>query len=155
MQTEGFVLETPVGRLEIFIQDRKVKSIELNSVQPIRSAASQFAQNVAQQLNRYFETPKFCFELPIIQEGTEHQNRVWAALGKIPFGSVMTYGALAKKIGSSARAIGNACRNNPVPIIVPCHRIVAAKDIGGFSGAKQGALLNIKRDLLRHEGLSF
>lgn len=155
MQTEVFVLQTPVGRLEISIQDEKIKLVKLNAGRPVACATSQFGLEVTQQLNNYFGEPQFNFNLPLIQNGTEHQNKVWSALQKIPFGSVLTYGALAKKIGSSARAIGNACRNNPIPIIVPCHRIVAANDIGGFSGAKDGVLLSIKRDLLNHEGLSF
>lgn len=153
--TENFVIDSPVGRLQIKVEDQLLMNIELNSQIDLKVAQTSFGKIVALQLKSYFEKAKFKFDLPLEQVGTAHQLKVWAALRQIPAGSVLTYGQLAEKIGSSARAIGNACRNNPLPIVVPCHRIVAASDIGGFSGAKQGVLLEIKRHLLNHEGLSF
>ena len=152
---ETFVIATSVGRLEIILEHDKIKTINLNSAKPLSEAASTLGLKIIKQLESYFNNASFEFDLPLIQKGSEHQIKVWKALKEIPAGQVLTYGALAKKIGSSARAIGNACRNNPIPIVVPCHRIVAAKDIGGFSGAQDGVLLNIKRELLAHEGLSF
>jgi methylated-DNA-[protein]-cysteine S-methyltransferase len=70
----------------------------------------------------------------------------------IPPGEVRTYGALARKLRSSARAVGNACRANPVPMVVPCHRVVGATGLGGYMGAFTGDPLAIKEWLLRHEG---
>ncbi len=153
--TETFVIDTPVGRLQIQVDDEQLTSIQLNSQSKLMAAQTLFGLTVTEQIKNYFRLAQFKFELPLLQKGTEHQLKVWSALCQIPAGSVLTYGQLAKKIGSSARAIGNACRNNPLPIVVPCHRIVAASDIGGFSGAQQGVLLDIKRSLLNHEGLSF
>lgn len=153
--TESFVIDTPVGRLQIQIGDGQLVNIQLNSRSELMAAQTLFGQRVTEQIKDYFSSAQFKFDLPLLQKGTEHQLKVWSALCLIPSGSVLTYGQLAKKIGSSARAIGNACRNNPLPIVVPCHRIVAASAIGGFSGAQQGVLLDIKRDLLNHEGLSF
>jgi len=155
MPNEIFIVRTPVGRLEVVLDNNKIKSINLNSDKPLSAASSDLGKKVTEQINAYFKRSNFVFDLPLNVEGTEHQQKVWDALKEIPAGQVLTYGDLAKKIGSSARAIGNACRNNPIPIVVPCHRIVAAKDIGGFSGAREGALLDIKRELLSHEGLSF
>ena len=152
---ECFVIDTLVGRLQIQIDDEQLTNIQLNCQSELIAAQTSSGKKVTQQLNNYFESAEFEFDLSLLQIGTEHQLKVWTALSQIPSGSVLTYGQLAKKIGSSARAIGNACRNNPLPIVVPCHRIVAASDIGGFSGAQQGALLDIKRNLLNHEGLSF
>jgi methylated-DNA-[protein]-cysteine S-methyltransferase len=152
---ESFVIATTIGRLEIDIDDEKIKAIKLNSNKSLSKSKTKLGQKITEQFKCYFNNASFEFDLPLVQKGSEHQNKVWKALREIPPGQVLTYGALAKKIGSSARAIGNACRNNPIPIIVPCHRIVAAKDIGGFSGAQEGVLLNIKRELLAHEGLSF
>jgi len=152
---ESFVIATTIGRLEIDIDDEKIKAIKLNSNKFLSKSKTKLGQKITEQFKSYFNNASFEFDLPLVQKGSEHQNKVWKALREIPPGQVLTYGALAKKIGSSARAIGNACRNNPIPIIVPCHRIVAAKDIGGFSGAQEGVLLNIKRELLAHEGLSF
>ncbi len=152
---EIFVIDTQVGRLQIKIDENQLSNIQLNCQSDLIAAQTAFGKKVTQQLNNYFESAEFQFDLSLLQTGTEHQLKVWNVLCQIPSGSVLTYGQLAKKIGSSARAIGNACRNNPLPIVVPCHRIVAASDIGGFSGAQQGVLLEIKRNLLNHEGLSF
>jgi methylated-DNA-[protein]-cysteine S-methyltransferase len=85
--------------------------------------------------------------------GTAFQQRVWQAMREIPLGETISYGALAKQLNSSARAVGNACRTNPIPIIIPCHRIVAKHGIGGFSGMIQGTRITMKEWLLRHEGI--
>lgn len=153
--SESFVIETPLNNLEIILDDGKIKRINLNSPLPERLPQTQLGKRVSTQIIDYLSGRIEAFDLPVIQKGTEHQMKVWKALTEIPKGSVLTYGDLAKIVGSSARAIGNACRTNPVPLIVPCHRVVSAKDIGGFSGAKDGVLLDIKKKLLLHEGLSF
>lgn len=91
--------------------------------------------------------------LKLLKQGTCYQFKVWQALLKIPFGHTMTYKALALQIGSGARAIGNACKKNPYPLIIPCHRIVAAHGLGGYSGETQGDLVAIKRKLLAAEAM--
>ncbi len=83
---------------------------------------------------------------------TSFQGKVLEQLRKIPYGETRSYGQIAKILKTSPRAVGNACRNNPLPIIIPCHRVVAANGIGGYDGAKSGELLNIKRSLLEMEG---
>jgi len=88
-------------------------------------------------------------------QGTDFQRRVWRALSKIPYAEVKTYGQLAKELQTSARAIGNACRQNPLPIIIPCHRIVASHGIGGFAGKTTGSHIDAKRWLLAHETRCF
>jgi methylated-DNA-[protein]-cysteine S-methyltransferase len=104
-----------------------------------------------QQLADYFEHPGTNFSVPFELVGTPFQQRVWQALTQIPAGGTLTYGELAARLGSGARAIGNACRRNPVSIIVPCHRVVAASGIGGYSGSTSGPVLDRKRWLLDHE----
>ncbi|EFK96630.1 protein containing Methylated-DNA-[protein]-cysteine S-methyltransferase, DNA binding domain [sediment metagenome] len=91
--------------------------------------------------------------LKLLKQGTSYQFKVWQELLKIPFGYTMTYKALALQIGSGARAIGNACKKNPYPLIIPCHRIVAAHGLGGYSGETQGDLVAIKRKLLAAEAM--
>jgi methylated-DNA-[protein]-cysteine S-methyltransferase len=152
---ENFVVDTPVGRLSVHTEEQMLAQIQLISDLPLKASTSALGADICAQIEQYFQSSRFQFSIPLRQQGTEHQLKVWRALSDIPFGEVMTYGQLAKTIGSSARAVGNACRNNPIPLIVPCHRIVAANDIGGFSGAKQGRLLAIKQSLLQHEGQSF
>ncbi len=87
-----------------------------------------------------------------IASGTPFQQRVWRELTRIPPGKTRSYGELAKKLHSSARAVAGACRRNQLPLLVPCHRVVAKDGIGGFMGKTDGPALAIKRWLLQHEG---
>ena len=106
------------------------------------------------QIQSYLEDPNFVFDLPLKLVGTHHRLAVWEAMQKIDAGKTRTYGELAKDIGSSARAVGGACGANPIPVVVPCHRVIGAgRDIGGFMGARsEGFERDIKRWLLEHEG---
>ncbi|MGE5096570.1 MAG: methylated-DNA--[protein]-cysteine S-methyltransferase [Betaproteobacteria bacterium] len=106
------------------------------------------------QIQSYLEDGDFVFDLPLHLAGTHHRLAVWEAMQRIPAGRTRTYGELAQELHSSARAVGGACGANPIPLIVPCHRIIAASGrIGGFMGARsEGFELGIKRWLLGHEG---
>lgn len=123
----------------------------LSAATPCRAPRGAAARSAAQQLERYFSFPTTPFTLSLGPHGTAFQQRVWQALQSIPPGHVLTYGALARQLGSSARAVASACRANPVPLVVPCHRVVAAAGIGGFMGASQGAPIALKQWLLQHE----
>ena len=109
------------------------------------------AARAAQQLERYREDPDARFDLPLLVEGTPFQRRLWEALCGIPRGKTLTYGELAQRLGAEARAVGQACGDNRLPIVIPCHRVVAANGIGGFAHATSGYLLEAKRWLLAHE----
>jgi methylated-DNA-[protein]-cysteine S-methyltransferase len=106
------------------------------------------------QIQAYLDDGRFVFELPLRLAGTRHRMEVWEAMQRIPAGETRTYGEVASMLHSSPRAVGGACGANPIPLIVPCHRIVAAnRRIGGFMGATgEGFELGIKRWLLAHEG---
>lgn len=91
-------------------------------------------------------------QLSLHLPGTPFQQAVWRELERIPYGSAVTYGELAGRLESSPRAVANACRANPVPLLVPCHRVVAASGLGGYLGESAGKALGIKRWLLQHEG---
>jgi methylated-DNA-[protein]-cysteine S-methyltransferase len=106
------------------------------------------------QLQAYLEDPRRGFELPLALAGTRHRLQVWEAMQRIACGKTRTYGELAAELRSSARAVGGACGANPIPVVVPCHRVVAAgRSIGGFMGSRaEGFELGIKRWLLEHEG---
>ena len=106
-----------------------------------------------QALQHYWQnphTPLFT-ELSCIFEGTPFQRRVWEALLDIPLGETLTYGALARRLGSAPRAVGQACGANPLPIVIPCHRVVSSQGLGGFMGGRNNAELDYKRWLLTHE----
>lgn len=146
-------LEVPFGVLGIRCTDDALTGIEFLApnagLQPPRSA---FAGKVCEQLSAYFADADFHFSLPLKPGGTEHQNKVWKAMRAIPRGYVQTYGDLAAQIHSSPRAVGQACGNNPIPIIIPCHRVVSKSGMGGFMHHSGGYALDIKRWLLAHEG---
>ncbi len=117
-----------------------------------RLNASLLPAAIRAALARYFRDGRAGLDLPLAPAGTPFQDRVWQALRAIPPGSTRTYGELARELGTSARAIGGACRANPCLIAVPCHRVVARDSLGGFAGQRGGKRLAVKRWLLRHEG---
>jgi methylated-DNA-[protein]-cysteine S-methyltransferase len=150
----SLVIDSPLGRLGIRVGNKRIHRLDyLASSVRLRAATSAFEQEIVQQLGSYFKNPGMNFSLPLELAGTPFQQRVWSALTGIPFGETLSYGELAASLGSGARAVGNACRHNPVSIIVPCHRVVAAHGIGGYSGSTSGPLLDRKCWLLQHEGL--
>ena len=101
------------------------------------------------QLGAYFDHQLERFDLPLRVAGSDFQRAVCAAMSAIPFGETRTYGQIADQLGASAQAVGNACGGNPIPIIIPCHRVLGADSLGGFSG--DGGV-ETKVALLRHEG---
>ncbi len=107
---------------------------------------------VSDELTAYLRDGAHRPRIPLRLQGTAFQRRVWDLIAHIPAGLTRTYGALAAEMGSGARAVGNACRANPCPLVIPCHRVVAAQGLGGFAGDRDGRLLGIKRWLLDHEG---
>ena len=110
-----------------------------------------FAREVCRQLSAYLKKPAFEFDLPFDYDGTDFQKRVWKAVHAIPSGSVLAYKEVATKIGSAARPVGTACGANLIPILIPCHRVVASQGIGGFMNVRRGAAIEVKRWLLHHE----
>ena len=108
-------------------------------------------KEATRQLERYFSGKLKRFDLPLAARGTDFQKRVWTMMREIPYGETATYGGMAMALGSGPRLIGMACARNPIPIIVPCHRVLASggKE-GGFSG---GRGLPTKRQLLALEGV--
>ncbi|MES1981596.1 MAG: methylated-DNA--[protein]-cysteine S-methyltransferase, partial [Pseudomonadota bacterium] len=132
MQSYQAKVAAPFGMLGIRCTPDGLSSIEFL---PADSAAQQptdsFTRSVCAQLAAYFKDADFAFNLPLTHNGTIHQRKVWQAMSAIPRGQTRSYGDLAAQIGSSARAVGQACGANPIPIIIPCHRILAKTAIGG------------------------
>ena len=159
------LIESPLGPLGLYWRETVLIGLELDPVGfESRSVSDRQAERpgeegnetppgaMTHQLNAYFEGRCFVFDLPLALAGTPFQQRVWAALQAIPPGQTRTYGELARELGSAPRAIGQACRANPCPIVVPCHRVVARQGLGGFAGDTSGRRLAAKRWLLEHEG---
>lgn len=150
----SLVLDSPLGRLGVCLQGNAVCRIDyLPPNTPVHTNGSAAARHVAGELERYFTASGHLFDLPVVMQGTPFQQRVWQALRDIPAGETRSYGQLATQLGSGARAVGNACRHNPVSIVVPCHRVVAACGLGGYGGHTQGPELRRKSWLLAHEGV--
>jgi len=108
-------------------------------------------RHLADELDAYWRNPAHEFDLLYVPEGTSFQLQVWRALMAIPPGRPTTYGTLAKRLGTAARAVGQACGANPLPILIPCHRVLAANGLGGFMHSSSGAPLDVKSWLLAHE----
>lgn len=149
------VLALPFGKFGIRITGETVSElIFLPPETPVIHAKTPLAIAVAEQINAWIENPRIALELPLDKHGTAFQQRVWQALRSIPAGEVRTYGELARTLGTAPRALGQACGANPFPLVVPCHRAVAAKGIGGFAHASDGYLIAAKRWLLLNEAKS-
>ena len=101
----------------------------------------------------YLDDPHQLSEEALASEGTEFQKKIWNALRRIPVGQTWTYGDLAKSVDTAPRAAANACRRNRIPILIPCHRIIAKTGLGGYFGQSTGEMLEVKRWLLEHEGV--
>ena len=146
------VIPFPAMHVGVSIKGEKLVGVRyLPRSTPLREPSSDLAERAVRQLERYRDDPDAEFDLPLAIGGTEFQRRVWRVMQRIPRGNTRTYGDVAKSLGSAARAVGQACGENRLPIIIPCHRIIAAGGIGGFGHSTGGYLLEAKRWLLAHE----
>jgi methylated-DNA-[protein]-cysteine S-methyltransferase len=147
-------LKVPFGVLGIRCTDDVLTGIDFLSARtaplPPQNA---LAKEVCRQLVTYLANPCFRFDLPLQTGGTVHQNKVWQAMRAIHCGKVQSYGDLAVQIGSAPLAVGQACGSNPIPVVIPCHRVVGKAGLGGFAKQRDGRMLDIKRWLLEHEGV--
>jgi methylated-DNA-[protein]-cysteine S-methyltransferase len=146
-------LDTPIGLIALHWRGaRRTGALERVVLAAGGLDAPPAPKWLSATFSAYFQDPSQAIGLPARLIGTAFQQRVWRAIAAIPAGSTRTYGALAAALGSSPRAVGGACRANPCPLVVPCHRVVARQGLGGFAGDRGGRLLAIKRHLLAHEG---
>lgn len=150
------VIKTPIpirkSHLAIRVGEKSLKELKFVScATKLKPARHPYAREVVSQLREYFSDPGFNFSLKLEPQGTQYQKAVWRKLVSCPSGQVWSYGKLAQKIHSGPRAVGGACRNNPIPVVVPCHRVVSKSGIGGYAGKTTGDFLKIKQWLLGHE----
>ena len=141
-------MASPIGHLTLFEEADALLVLEFG--QAPDSVESPLLVEVRDQLEAYFDGRLTAFTVPLAPVGTPFQHAVWKAMRDIPYGSVRTYGALAKKLGSAPRAVGGASARNPIPILIPCHRIVGST--GALTGYSGGEGIATKRALLRLEG---
>jgi len=149
-------MRTPFATLGIEATDQHITGIRFlaPSVPALMPKRNSVAHLACVQLAAYLDNPCFVFDLPLRLSATRHRLAVWEAMQHIAPGKTRTYGDIARELRSSARAVGGACGANPIPVVIPCHRVVASGgSLGGFMGASvEGFELGIKRWLLGHEG---
>lgn len=139
--------DSPVGRLCLTEEEGAITELAWGG-QPLGEPVPVLAE-ARRQLGEYFAGERQDFDLPLRVEGSALQQAVCAGMSDIPFGETRTYGDLAKAHGVPAQAVGQACGGNPIPILIPCHRVLAASSLGGYSGAGG---IETKVALLRLEG---
>ena len=148
------ILETPIGALRLVSDGRHLVAIEFEGSHAVDTSDRELEDSVLQacatQLREYFAGRRTRFDLPLAPRGTDFQRAVWSALEGIPYGELRSYGEIARAIGKprAVRAVGAANGRNPLPIVVPCHRVIGSDgSLTGFAGG-----LEIKRRLLALEG---
>lgn len=148
---ETLCIKSPVGDLTLFEDGGKIIALDWGQgFDTPRTGKNSTLNHTAKMLRDYFLSGADGFNtLPLDPGGTDFQRRVWKEMQKIKPGQVKTYGEIAKILDSSPRAVGNACGANPIPILIPCHRVVAQSSLGGYTG--DGGL-DTKTQLLRLEG---
>ena len=138
--------------LGVRCNEHEITKIDFLEPQAEQAAQTPLAREAVRQLRAWLADASFEFGLPLAPAGTPFQRQVWQAILAIPNGETSTYGTLATRLHNSPRAVGNACGANPYPVVVPCHRVVAAHGgLGGFARQRGGFLLEVKRWLLAHE----
>jgi len=140
---------SPVGILSVFDQDGKLVAVEWGRVP--EADPTPLTQETASQLKAYFSGSLKTFDLPLDPAGSKFQRDVCFEMLKIPYGEQWTYGDIARTLGKPAQAVGSACGGNPIPIIIPCHRVVGSD--GSMTGFSGGAGVETKVWLLQHEGM--
>lgn len=148
------VFMTPVGRILLHASKTQIFGIELvcsHDYADYNLDGTALAQDAIHQLKSYFLDAQYEPSFPLAEQGTVFQRKVWQYLQMIPTGETRTYSEVADQLGSSARAVGNACRANPYAIIIPCHRVVAKTGLGGYYGKTDGNEIDAKKWLLDHE----
>ena len=147
-------LRGPVCTFGVRANEAAVTEITfLPSSEGERAPANRLAAEACRQIEAYLADAGFRFDLPIALRGTAFQRRVWEQIAAIAPGRTRTYGELARVLASAPRAVGQACGANDFPLVIPCHRVVAASGLGGFAHHDSGFLPGVKRWLLGHEAV--
>jgi len=126
-------IETAIGWIEFSADKDALTHVEWRAIKPARLSSSPLIRETQRQLGLYFERRLTKFDLPLAADGTEFAHQVWDVMLGIPYGETLTYGDVAERLQVPAQAVGQACGQNPIAIIIPCHRIVGTGKIGGYS----------------------
>lgn len=125
-------IKTPVGQLGLVEENGNITQLMWDARD--KGERTPVLKEGLKQLREFFDGNRETFDLPLAPEGSDFQQQVYAAMLAIPKGETRTYGSIAQELGVPAQPIGQACGSNPIPVIIPCHRVVGADGLGGFSG---------------------
>lgn len=154
LQVYQAIVAAPTFSVGVRCVEDEILGLDYLEPRPEMAPTNALAAEAMRQLEAYFIDPEATFGLPLRPAGTPFQRRVWAEIERIPSRTSCSYGDLARTLHSAPRAVGQACGANPYPLVVPCHRVIAAGGaLGGFARNGGGFLLDIKRWLLAHEGV--
>jgi methylated-DNA-[protein]-cysteine S-methyltransferase len=151
MQIEHYRYQSPLGELFLTIHHGQLAALEYEPAKLDVFVDQLPDGGIRDWLDAYFAGGKARPMPPYFVRGTDFQRRVWQAMSEIPPGQTRTYGEIAQILGSAPRAVGQACKRNHIPIIIPCHRVVGRQTVGGYEGATSGYRLDRKSWLLHHE----
>lgn len=147
------VISAPAFSLGVACDEQEIHRIVFLAPTARLAPRNALAAVAAEQLAAYLANADYTFTLPLRPAGSSFQRRVWQQIAAIPVHRTRSYGELARLLHSAPRAVGQACAANPYPVVLPCHRVLAANGrLGGFAGHTDGFLLDVKRWLLAHEG---
>ncbi len=146
------IIQTPIAKFGLYAKgDVLIKSEWVLDKRIVRQPETEFLGKIMQQINDFWRGTFLFSSIPMLRQGTEYRIKVMEELCRIPVGETRTYADLAVSLASGPRAIGGACRHNPFPLLIPCHRVVSSSGIGGYSGETIGELPGIKQKLLTYE----
>ncbi len=143
----SIVMNSPVGPLGVTEEAGAITRLAWGA--RAEGAETPLLATARRQLAEYFDGTRHAFDLPLAPAGSDFQRAVCAAMCEIPYGETRSYGDIAASLGASAQAVGTACGANPIPVLIPCHRVLGATSLGGYSGAGG---IETKVALLRLEG---
>lgn len=145
----SFIYNTPIGKIELVETNNKITAAHFNAIEKNDMKETDILKEAGKQLHEYFSGQRQSFDLPLNPQGTEFQIKVWAALQEIPYGKTATYKDIAQIINKpkGCRAVGMANNKNPLPIFIPCHRVIGTNGkLVGYAGG-----LSTKEKLLELE----
>ncbi len=142
------IFTTPLGHFEVVHNEHFIFTASFTN-KSVTTAKTALSESIDLELTAYFANNQHRFQLPLKPHGSAYQQKIWNALLVIPVGRTLTYGELALKLQTSPRAVGQACKKNPLALFIPCHRIVGKNNLGGYMGNPEA--LCYKEALLEHE----
>ena len=148
------VFISPIGPIGVNSYNEVISELKFNKKLKKIKPKNIFLKEVSKQLDSYFNKKLSKFDVPFKISGTKYQVKILKEVARISYGNIITYSEVAKLNKTHPRPVGNACRNNPIQLLVPCHRVVGINNIGGFSGEdirENGDMMFIKRSLLQLE----